>query len=112
MANAGFTIPGVHLAPGLDCDAISVRELTRQGRICTWFDGDRAMLYAGHDLVGLAARSSTPQVLYELESLTVPEIIAPDASSSGKLLPVWYRYRYSPSSAHESPGLQSAEHLV
>jgi hypothetical protein len=30
-----ITIPGVHLAPGLTVDLISVRELTRQGRICT-----------------------------------------------------------------------------
>jgi hypothetical protein len=47
---AAFRIPGVYLAPGLKFDLISVRELTRN-RICTWFDGDRAMLYAGRELI-------------------------------------------------------------
>jgi len=35
----------LYLAPGLEADLISVRVLTRQSRIWTWFDGDRAMLY-------------------------------------------------------------------
>jgi hypothetical protein len=94
MTNAGFTIPGVHLVPGLKFDLISVRELTRQSRICTWFDGDRAMLYAGPDLVGLAVAPQEKSGLYVLESLSVPEIAAADSSGNCldgemKLLPVW-----------------------
>jgi hypothetical protein len=60
MIDSGFTIPGVYLAPGLKSYLIIIRELTRS-RICTWFDGDRAMLYAGPELVGVAV---APQEKY------------------------------------------------
>ena len=84
METAGFTIPGVHLAPGLTMHLISVRELTRQGRICTWFDGDRAMLFAGPDLVGVAVASQEKYGLYVLQSLSMPNVAA--AASSAKCL--------------------------
>jgi hypothetical protein len=93
MVDVGFTIPGVHLAPGLKSDLISVRVLTRS-RICTWFDGDRAMLYAGPELVGEAVAPQEKNGLYVLQSLSVPEIAAAASSGNGldgeiKLVPTW-----------------------
>lgn len=72
-----FTIPNVYLLPELRDDGlISVRQLARQG-ICTFFVGDRARLYAGTDLVGVAvAELDDPYGLYVLHSLFVPKIIA------------------------------------
>ncbi|CAD6252843.1 unnamed protein product [Miscanthus lutarioriparius] len=96
MAAAGFTIPGVYLAPGLTSNLISVRELTRQSRICTWFDGDRATLYAGPELVGEAvAPQENSSGLYVLQFLSVPKEAAANASSGNgldgeiRLVPVW-----------------------
>ena len=63
---------------------VGVRELTRQGRICTWFDGDRAMLFAGPDLVGVAVASQEKYGLYVLQSLSMPNVAA--AASSAKCL--------------------------
>jgi hypothetical protein len=90
MVTAGFTIPDVHLAPGIKMDLISVRVLTRS-RICTWFDGDRATLYAGPDLVGVAVAPQEKNGLYVLESLSVPKIAAASSANclDGEMKLVW-----------------------
>jgi hypothetical protein len=85
---AGFRIPGVYLAPGLKFDLISVRELTRN-RICTWFDGDRAMLYAGRQLVGEAVAPQDKYSLYVLQFLSVTTIAGNSLDGEIKLVPVW-----------------------
>jgi hypothetical protein len=87
---AGFTIPDVHLAPGIKMDLISVRVLTRS-RICTWFDGDRATLYAGPNLVGVAVAPQEKNGLYVLESLSVPKIAAASSANclDGEMKLVW-----------------------
>ncbi|CAD6252685.1 unnamed protein product [Miscanthus lutarioriparius] len=76
MITADIRNPGVCLVPGLKLDLISVHQFMRS-RICTWFEGDRAMLYAGTELVGIAV---TPQEnfygLYILQFLSMPKIAA------------------------------------
>jgi len=67
----GFRIPDVHLAPGFKFDLISVRELTRN-RICTFFDGDQAMLSEGPGLIGAAVAPQEEKYgLYVLKFLSV-----------------------------------------
>jgi hypothetical protein len=90
MTDSGFTIPGVHLAPGLKSDLISVRVLTRS-RICTWFDGDRATLYAGPELVGVAVAPQEKNGLYVLQFLRVPKIAAASSGNclDGEMTLVW-----------------------
>jgi hypothetical protein len=87
-----FTIPAVCLVPGLKVDGlISVRQLARQSRICTWFVGDRAMLYAGPNLVGVAvAPQESLYGLYILQFLrTMPKTSGNCLDGDIKLLPVW-----------------------
>lgn len=98
-----FTIPNVYLLPELRDDGlISVRQLARQG-ICTFFVGDRARLYAGTDLVGVAvAELDDPYGLYVLHSLFVPKIIASARRACGGRS--WCAWRWRPSFAADDAG--------
>jgi len=85
---AGFRIPDVHLAPGFKFDLISVRELTRN-RICTFFDGDQAMLSEGPGLVGAAVAPQEEKYgLYVLKFLSVTTFAGSGLDGEIKLVPV------------------------